>query len=199
TNITLKDLNLETVESKIVGEIDLDYSKNGMANFVNDVVIIANLKDSKIATNDLNAFYNEFGPDEMILLDTEFKRTLNNFTANNLKFQTGDTNIEGDYSFENILDSEKEYAITATNHNISTNYFDLRRFMPKVLGDVVPVELKELGSFNLSGNTSIIGNELVTKSNLLSGIGQANVDLEMGNINNFEKAYYKGNVVLKDF
>src|SRR5690606_20596128 len=75
----------------------------------------------------------------------------------------------------------------------------LRRFMPRVLGDVVPVELKELGSFNLSGNTSIIGNELVTKSNLLSGIGQANVDLEMGNINNFEKAYYKGNVVLKDF
>ncbi|OAD92443.1 N-acetyl-gamma-glutamyl-phosphate reductase [Aequorivita soesokkakensis] len=199
TNITLKDLNLETEESKIVGEIDLDYSKNGMANFVNDVVIIANLKDSKIATNDLNAFYNEFGPDQMILLDTEFKGTLNNFTANNLKFQTGDTNIEGDYSFENILDSEKEYAITATNHNISTNYFDLRRFMPKVLGDVVPVELKELGAFNLSGNTSIIGSELNTKSNLRSGIGQANVDLKMGNINNIDNAYYKGNVVLKDF
>jgi hypothetical protein len=199
TNITLKDLNLETVESKIVGDIDLDYSKNGMANFVNDVVIIANLKDSKIATNDLNAFYNEFGPDQMILLDTEFKGTLNNFTANNLKFQTGDTNIEGDYSFENILDSEKEYAITATNHNISTNYFDLRRFMPKVLGDVVPVELKELGAFNLSGNTSIIGSELNTKSNLRSGIGQANVDLKMGNINNIDNAYYKGNVVLKDF
>ncbi len=199
TNITLKDLNLETVESKIVGEIDLDYSKNGMANFVNDVVIIANLKDSKIATNDLNAFYNEFGPDQLILLDTEFKGTLNNFTANNLKFQTGDTNIEGDYAFENILDSEKEYAITATNHNISTNYFDLRRFMPKVLGEVVPVELKELGAFNLSGNTSIIGSELNTKSNLRSGIGQANVDLKMGNINNIDNAYYKGNVVLKDF
>jgi hypothetical protein len=199
TNITLKDLNLETEESKIVGEIDLDYSKNGMANFVNDVVIIANLKDSKIATNDLNAFYNEFGPDQLILLDTEFKGTLNNFTANNLKFQTGDTNIEGDYAFENILDSEKEYAITATNHNISTNYFNLRRFMPKVLGEVVPVELKELGAFNLSGNTSIIGSELNTKSNLRSGIGQANVDLKMGNINNIDNAYYKGNVVLKDF
>ncbi len=199
TNITLKDLNLETTESKVMGDVDLDYSKNGMANFVNDVVIIANLKDSKIATNDLNAFYNEFGPDQMILLDTEFKGTLNNFNANNLKFQTGDTNIEGDYSFENILDSEKEYAITATNHNISTNYFDLRRFMPKVLGDVVPVELKELGAFNLSGNTSIIGSELNTKSNLRSGIGQANVDLKMGNINNIDNAYYKGNVVLKDF
>lgn len=199
TNITLKDLNLETVASKIVGNIDLDYSKSGMANFVNDVVITANFKDSKVATNDLNAFYNEFGPDQLILLDTELKGTLNNFTANNLKFQTGDTNIEGDYAFENILDSKKEYAITATNHNISTNYFDLRRFMPRVLGDVVPAELKELGSFNLSGTTSIIGSELITKSNLRSGIGQAVVDLKMGNINNIDNAYYKGNVVLKDF
>jgi hypothetical protein len=199
TNITLKDLTLETTESKLVGDVDLDYSKNGMADFVNDVMITANLKDSKVATNDLNAFYNEFGPDQLISLETELKGTLNNFTTNNLKLQTDDTDISGDYSFQNILDSEKDYAITAKNHNISTNYFDLRRFMPRVLGDVVPVELKELGSFNLSGNTSIIGNELNTKSDLRSGIGQAKVDLKMGNINNIDNAYYKGNVVLKDF
>ena len=199
TNITLKDLNLETTESKIVGDVDLDYSKNGMSDFVNNVVITAILKDSKVASNDLNGFYNEFGPDQLILLDVELKGTLNDFTANNLTLKTADTNIQGDYTFKNILDSEKEYAIIASNHNISTNYFDLRRFMPRVLGDVVPVELKELASFNLSGNTSIIGDELNTKSNLHSGIGQANVDLKMGNINNIDKAYYKGNVVLKDF
>ena len=199
TNITLKDLNLETTESKIVGDLDLDYSKRGFADFVNDVVITASLKDSKISTNDLNAFYNEFGPDQLILLDTELTGTLNNFTANNLKFQTGDTNIEGDYAFENILDSEKEYAITAKSHNISTNYFDLRRFMPRVLGDVVPVELKELGGFNFSGNTSIIGSELSTNSNMQSAIGQAVVDLKMGNIDNFDNAYYNGNIILRNF
>ncbi len=199
TNITLKNLNLETIDSKIIGDIDLDYSKNGMTDFVNNVLITANLKDSRLATNDLNAFYNEFGADQLILLSTELKGTLNNFTANNLKFQTGDTNIEGDYSFENILDKEKDYAITAHNHSISTNYFDLRRFMPRVLGEVVPVELKELGSFNFSGNTSIIGSELNTKSNLHSSIGQLIADLKMGNINNIDNAYYKGNVVLKDF
>ena len=199
TNITLKDLNLETLESKIAGEMDLDYSKNGMADFVNDVVITANLKDSKIATNDLNAFYNEFGPDQLVFLDTELKGTLNNFTVTDLTLKTNDTNIRGDYAFQNVLDNEKEYIITAANHDISTNYFDLRRFMPRVLGDVVPVELKELGSFNLSGNTSIKGSELNTKSVLRSAIGQANVDLNMGNINNIDNAYYRGNVVLKDF
>jgi len=199
TNITLNNLNLKTTESQIVGDVDLDYSKNGFADFINDVVITATLKDSKIATNDLNDFYNEFGPDQLILLDTELKGTLNDFTATNLKFQTGDTNIKGDYAFQNILNSENGYAITANNHYIATNYYDLRRFMPKILGNVVPAELKELKNFNLSGNTSIAGDELNTKSNLQSGIGQANLDLKIGNITNIDNAYYQGNVVLKNF
>ena len=199
TNITLKDLNLKTTNSQIKGEIDLDYSKNGMADFINHVTITANLKNSVIATNDLNGFYNEFGPDQLIYLDTELKGTLNNFTAVNTIFETGASTIQGDYTFRNILDLDKDYEITATNHYIATNYYELRRFMPKVLGDVVPVELKELQSFSLSGITYIIGSELNTKSNLESGIGQAKIDLKMGNINNIDNAYYKGNVVLSNF
>ena len=199
TNITLKDLNLKTTESQLIGDVDLDYSKNGMADFVNDVVITANLKDSKVATNDLNDFYNEFGPNQIIFLDAAMKGTLNDFTATDVNFRTGDTNIKGDYAFQNILNSENGYSITATNHYIATNYYDLRRFMPRVLGNVVPTELKELKNFYLSGNTSIVGDELNTKSNLQSGIGQAKLDLKIGNITNIDYAYYKGNVVLRNF
>lgn len=199
TNITLKNLKLKTIQSEIVGDIDLDYSKNGMADFVNDVVITASLKDSKLATNDLNGFYNEFGPNQVVLLDTELKGTLNDFTATSLNFKTGDTNIQGDYSFQNILDTEKDYSIIATNHYIATNYYDLRRFMPRIIGNIIPAELKELKSFNFSGNTSIIGNELNTKSDLQTAIGRAILDLKMGNINNIDNAYYKGNVILRDF
>ena len=199
TNITLKDLNLKTTESQLIGDVDLDYSKNGMADFVNDVVITANLKDSKVATNDLNDFYNEFGPNQIIFLDAAMKGTLNDFTATDVNFRTGDTNIQGDYAFQNILNSENGYSITATNHYIATNYYDLRRFMPRVLGNVVPAELKELKNFYLSGNTSIVGDELNTKSNLQSGIGQAKLDLKIGNITNIDYAYYQGNVVLRNF
>ena len=199
TNITLKDLNLKTTESQLIGDVDLDYSKNGMADFVNDVVITANLKDSKVATNDLNDFYNEFGPNQIIFLDAAMKGTLNDFTATDVNFRTGDTNIKGDYAFQNILNSENGYSITAFNHYIATNYYDLRRFMPRVLGNVVPAELKELKNFYLSGNTSIVGDELNTKSNLQSGIGQAKLDLKIGNITNIDYAYYQGNVVLRNF
>ena len=199
TNMTLKNLNLETNESKIMGFVDLDFSKNGMVDFINQVVINADFKDSEIATNDLNGFFNEFGPDQLILLDGRIEGILNDFTVTGLKLQTSDTDIEGDYAFQNILDPEKGYSIIANNHNISTNYFDLRRFMPKILGDVVPVELKEMGKFNLTGNTSIIGDELNTKSNLISGIGIANLDLKIGNVSTIEKAYYRGNILFRDF
>lgn len=199
TNIALKDLFLETTESVVRGNIDLDYSKSGMSDFVNDVVITASLEDSEIASNDLNAFYNEFGPDQMIFLDTELTGTLNNFTTDNLKLATGETNIQGDFAFQNLLDPDLTYSISAKNHNVATNYFDLRRFMPHILGDIIPVQLKQLGSFNLNGNTTIINNELVTKSILTSGIGKANTDLKIGNIDNIDRAYYKGNVILRNF
>ncbi len=199
TNITLKNMNLETPNSKLIGEIDLDFSKNGMANFENEVVITAHLTDSEVSTNDLNAFYNEFGPDQLILLNVELKGTLNDFSATDVKLATGETHIRGDFSFKNILHTDNPFSLIAKNHNITTNYYDLRRFMPVILGDVIPVELKELSTFNYNGNTSMAGDELITKSVLHSGIGQANVDLKMGNIHNIEHANYKGNVVLKEF
>ena len=199
TNLTFKNLYLQTLESTIVGDVDLDFSKNGMTDFINEVVITANLKDSEVATNDLNTFYNEFGPDQVILLDADLKGILNDFTTENLHLRVGDTDIRGDFSFKNIIGEEKDFSIIAANHNVNTNYFDLRRFMPRVFGDVIPQELKELRNFRLIGNSSIINNELITKSNLNSDIGQAKVDLKIGNINNIDYAYYKGEMELWDF
>ncbi len=196
--ITLKNLKLETEQSKIVGDVILD-TRKGMADFLNDVVITANFKKSLISTDDLNAFYNEFGPDQIVYLDAEMQGTLNDFTVKNATLKTGDTDIRGDFTFQNLLDAENQYSITATNHNIATNYYDLRRFMPVILGELLPVELKEFGNFRLVGNTTIIGEELNTNSNLSSAIGEAKVDLKMGNINNFDNAYYNGNVVFTDF
>lgn len=199
TNITLNNLDLQTGESVIVGDLDLDYSKNGMSDFANNVVITANLNNSQVVTNDLNNFYDEFGPDQVLLLDSELNGTLNNFTANQVVLNIGNTKIRGNYAIKNILATDKDYEIRGSNHTITTNYYDLRRFMPRLLGDVIPAEMKELGNFSLIGNSAMIGNTLTTKSNLHSGIGQAEVDLKLENLNNIRNATYKGNVVFKEF
>lgn len=199
TNLTFENLQLKTPQSLIVGDVDLDFSKNGMADFVNQVVITANFEDSEIASNDLNTFYDEFGEDQLIFLDGELKGILNDFTAENLNLRVGDTKILGDVSFKNIIGPDNSFAIVATDHNITTNFYDLRRFMPRVFGNIIPVELKELRNFRLVGNTSIIDNVLVTKSNMSSDIGNAAVDLRIGNLANIDNSYYKGTLVLRDF
>lgn len=199
TNITLREMTLKTSESNMFGDVDLDFSKNGMADFVNDVVITANFQNSTIGTNDLNVFYNEFGPNETIKFNSTIYGTLNDFVADNLTLTTQDTYISGNFRFQNILDSEKEFLIAASNHSISTNYFDLRRFMPNILGNSIPVELKPLGIFTLTGNTSIINDEIITSSTLNSSIGSANLQIKIGNIENIDYAYYKGNVSLRNF
>lgn len=194
-----KNLVLETGGSKLVGNILLDYSKNGMADFTNNVIVHAEFDDTVIATNDLNELYNEFGPNQLIHIDGTFTGILNDFKLENADIRTGNSRISGDFHFRNLLNEEAEFYINANNHRINTDYYDLRRLLPRILGDVLPNELKTLGRISFNGNTSITASELSTKSTLLSGIGGVEASLDMGNINNIDNAYYKGNVKLSRF
>lgn len=199
TAIILKDLILQTNESDIKGDIELDYSKSGFSNFINDVLITADIKESNVSTNDLNAFYNEFGSNQIVYLDSNLKGTLNDFTIKQTTIRTDDSNIQGDYTLKNLFTNDANYTIIGQNHTIQTSYFDLRRFMPRVLGDILPVQLKELGSIDLRGTTSIIGSDLKTDSYLVSSIGEADINLKMENITDFQNAFYNGNIILNDF
>jgi hypothetical protein len=196
--MTLDDLILETETSKIKGDIALQYD-SGFADFENKVIITANLSESLLSTNDLNSFYNEFGPDQIIEVNGNLNGTLNNFTFTNVSLQTSNTSIKGDFAFKDVLKGNDTYIINLDRHNITTSYYDLRRFMPKVIGEVLPTEIKMLGTFNFNGTSSITSSELNTNSSLQSTIGQAQAQLSMGNINDFDNAYYDGNIILNNF
>ena len=192
----IKDLELQTQYSIIKGDITLDYSENGMSDFENDVVITAIFNDSEISTNDLNVFYNEFGKDQNILLNTDFEGTLNAFKISETRLATSNTTVEGDYNFYNLLSASSDFSIQSSNHTIQTSYYDLRRFMPRVLGDVLPNQLKDIGTVTFTGKTSINTTQLITNSTINTGVGSAKADIELGNITDFDNAYYNGNVVL---
>lgn len=197
--IVLNNLTLETRASKIIGDVQLLHDGKGFSDFENNVVIIADLNNSEILTDDLNAFYDEFGSDQILQISGSLNGTLNNFTFKNADIRTGATRIRGDYTFLNLLKEGDSYKISINNHNITTSYFELRRFMPRLLGEVLPKELKDLGAFNFQGNTSITSTDLVTDSHIRSTIGNADANFIMGNISNFDNAYYRGNIVLDQF
>jgi len=198
-HIKLDALKLTTDESYIDADVLLSLDENGFADFENNVVFDVDFREADIATNELNAFYNEFGADQQLEFTTHFRGTLNDFELQELNLQNQNTRITGNFTFKDLLKGGQEYNIQASNHTITSNYYDLRRFMPRVLGDVMPKEMQSLRDFRFTGTTRISGTDLQTRGDIQSALGSLKTDLKMGNINNVDNATYKGSIDLNNF
>ncbi len=197
--LDLKNLMLETTQSVINGDIALQHGGKGMGNFANNVTLIAKFVDTKIATNDLRGFYNEFGEDMVISLDGNLNGTLNDFTFTNAKLRTKGLSLTGDYTFQHLLDKEEPYFISGKKHVIRANYYDLSRLLPNILGKVLPNTLKNFGTIYFNGNTTLTPIQLTTQSVLNSALGYAKTNITINHLNHPESASYKGNVVVDKF
>lgn len=197
--MTLKDLELLTEQSHLKGDLVMNYEANGFSDFVNTVVFVGAFEDSKIATNDLNGFYNEFGNNQILNFRGSVNGTLNNFSFTNGSVRTGSTRVAGDFYFKDIVKGADAFNINLKRHNITTSFYDLRRFLPNILGDVLPEELKKLGVFDYDGSTQVNSSRLVTDANFLSDIGSAEAILTIDDYANIDTATYRGNLILDNF
>jgi len=197
-NLTLKDLNLVTASSMILGDIKMSYGENGMVDFENNVNISAQFDESIISTNDLNAFYNEFDPDRNITLLGDFEGILNDFTFTNTFIESWGIRVLGDFTFKDLLKEDEDFLIVGTNHKFYANHRELKRLMPRVLSDL-PDEIRFFGDFKLSGNTSLTSTTLNTESTLISPLGLIDVNVALTDIDDFDNASYVGNLKLIGF
>lgn len=197
--IDLKALKLKTKTSAIDGDIALLIDETGFSDFVNKVVFEADFRNANISTNDLNYFYNEFGVDQTLDFKGNMRGPLNDFSLKNLELSNQGTSIRGDFTFKDLLKDENTYEITAANHIIESNYYDLRRFLPNVLGKVMPTEMQALRDFSLIGTTTISGTNLDTDVSIQSALGSVKTNLKMTSINNVNFATYRGTIDVTNF
>ncbi|WP_339610518.1 hypothetical protein [uncultured Planktosalinus sp.] len=197
--IQLNQLDLKTSESNVEADVILYFDESGFSDFTNNVVFEADFKNASVATNDLNYFYDEFGKNQRIDFSGKLDGPLNNLSLTSLNLQNQTTNIQGDFVFKDLLKDGSVYEIEANNHKINSNYFDLRRFMPNILGNLLPKELQQLRDFSFNGTTKITGTNLDTDLEVNSALGLVKTKLKMGSIDNVNQASYKGNVDLRKF
>ena len=197
--MTLKDMKLQTSQSTLNGDLVMDYSANGYSDFVNTVVFTASFTPSSIATNDLNGFYNEFGANQTIGFKGNFKGVLNDFSFTQAAITTANTKVAGDYYFKDILKGATAFTINFKRHDITTSYYDLRRFLPNILGSVLPQQLSSLGVFDYQGTSRINSNTFTTQANFVSDIGRAQASVSIDNYRDIALASYKGNITLSSF
>lgn len=199
-SIKLNSLKLETKEkSRLNGDFLFNYKRSQISDFLNKATLDFKFIETEINTNDLNTFYNEFGNNQMITLNGDVNGNLNDFVFTNGLISCNKINIRGKYSFKNLFKQNNDFIVYATNHSISADYMSLSRFMPTILGRVLPKEIDYLGKINFIGSTTVTKSTLETSSNLVSSLGTAQTIININNLNNSEKASYVGEIKFKDF
>ncbi|QTY27761.1 translocation/assembly module TamB domain-containing protein [Flavobacterium sp. CS20] len=197
SQMRLDQLKLKMPESEIATDLKFEFQKGDWSDFENKVQISANFDQSKISTTDLNYFYSGFGFNENLVLSGQLNGTLNDFSFKNIKIDGMQrSEISGDIVISQITNPDK-FQLKTQNIDITTNYFDLKRLLPKVLGDNLPEFIQYMGNFSVNGQTQIFGQNLNAELNLKSTVGQGLVKLDFKNLNLPDEVEYKGFLNLK--
>jgi len=201
TQMILEGLTLETPHSFIDANIDLVYVVSDFADFLNKVEITGNFENSFISTNDLQLFYEPFGDDQILTINSDIQGTLNDFVLEDLRLSGMDRTImNGSVRIEGAFTEEMQgFKMTGDFDRLSTNYYDLVNFLPTTLGTTLPITLRDFGNLQLRGRTKLTTQSLAANVFITTQLGTAKADVVLNNFTNTEATTYKGNVVINNF
>lgn len=202
-SISLEKLSLETKESMLKGKVILSYNKDNhdFSDFNNRVLFDVELESATLSTNDIRFFYAELGKDKKFFLKSKVKGTLNNFYATNLYLRDDKNSIiKGDVNFKNLFPrSPGEFYMKGDFDKITSNYSDLIKLLPNILGKKLPSSLQKLGQFNFVGNAEVTQKYIDADFVMNTALGLIESDLHMSDIDNIDNAKYKGYLILDNF
>lgn len=202
-SIVLNKLAVTTKESFLSGRVVLSYNKDNhdFSDFNNKVKFDVRVDSATLATNDIRHFYKELDKNQKFYLKSKITGTLNDFYATNLflkdyKFST----IRGDVNFKNLFPrSPGKFYMKGNFKRISSNYVDLTKLLPNILGKKLPTSLQKLGQFNFAGDVEVTQQYINSDFVMKTALGIIESDLHMSDINNIDNAKYNGNIILDGF
>nr|WP_274704090.1 translocation/assembly module TamB domain-containing protein [Polaribacter marinus] len=200
TAMFFKNTTLQTVKSKINGDIEFHYKRKDLAKFNDKVNITADFKKSKIAVYDLKKFYKELSGNDIIDFSTKLNGQLNNFTLKNLNLLSRKgIKVNGELSFVNVLNTERGFVFDGDLANLTATYNELKSILPNVLGKTLPSEFEKLGKFTVIGKVRVTPKQMQATVNIDSEIGSTISDLQITNIDDIDFAEYSGEIELNNF
>ena len=202
-NIILNKLEITTKESFLKGNVVLKYSKENkdFSDFNNRVKFDVTLDSATLATNDIRHFYDDLGKNQKFFLKSKITGTLNDLYATNLylndyKFST----IKGDINFKNLFPkSPGKFYMKGNLKRISSNYADLTKLLPNILGKKLPTSLQKIGQFDFVGKVEVTQKYINADFVMNTALGIIESDLHMSDIDNIDNAKYNGNIILDHF
>ncbi len=200
-NILLDDLDIMTQHSRFKGKAALNYKREDFTDFNNKVHFDIRVDKAFLSTNDIRYFYKEMGANQNFTLKAHVTGTLNNLTARKMSLiDSKNTQIVGDVNFKNLFGtSSQPFFMNGDFKKVSSNYDNLIRLLPNVLGTKLPTSLKKIGQFELRGKAEITVKTIIADFYMSTALGNIQSKLSMSNIDNIDNAQYKGNIILEEF
>ncbi len=193
-------LAIRTPGSALNGSLIFNYDRKDFANFLNKVNVDANFNDSKLAFDEVNLLYDQFGKGKEVSFSSSFNGVLNDLNLEDLFLLSDNTGIRGDFNFKNLFSKNKPFSMQAKMKNVTSNYYQLNALMPNILGKSLPPSIfKKLGQFTIRGDALVTESSIDAKVNVNTAIGSSYTDMRLTNINNIDEAAYEGFVSLIDF
>lgn len=192
--IGVRNTFVKTPFSEINGDIEFWAKNESFGNFLNDVTLNADIKNSVIGTEDINQFYNGFSAGKIIDIQTHIKGVLNNFSAQNTQAFYQNTSILGDFQLKNLFSDDQEIQVIGSVEKIASVYSDLTSLMPVDLGENLPEMVREFGFFQTNGDFDYTSNAIDLDMAVSSQIGDFSVKGMLFDFSDLKKASYKGNL-----
>ncbi len=199
SQMLFEELSIATNSSLLQGRLQFDYKREDFAEFFDKVNLTAKFEDSTVSFDEVNLFYHEFGSFIKADFDTEISGVLNDLTAKNFKLTSNTTRIRGDLRFQNLFESNQPFFMHGRFDQLSSNYYQLKGLLPDILGRTLPTSFKNLGQFNITGNSLITDNSVDAQLLIKTSIGQSESDLLLSNIQNIDEATYSGSISFTEF
>ena len=194
------DLMLQTPQSLVNANLEFNYQTEDFSDFVNKVEITGNFTESIVSSTDLQAFYAEFGDDQIMRLNTDFEGTLNSFDLPNLQLTGMDrSRVEGDVNIQGAFSQGGEdFKLTGDFSEFTTNYYDLVNLLPGDLRGKLPETLREFGNLRMRGDAIVTGSNLDADVIINTQLGSAEADVILRGFDNSQNVTYTGKLIFED-
>ncbi len=198
-SMQIKNLLLETDQSKIAGDIRLRYSRENLKHFFDEVALEGNLK-GRVSGRDINVFGSDtlFSPGEKIDFRSAVAGYFNELEWNDLHLETT-TGIQwdGEAVLYNLTETDS-IGIHAFFDNFSADRAALAGLMPGTAKKYLPESVEKLGKFSLRGDLRYAPSLLTEKLTLTSAGGETRSDLRFYWPEN-SPSVYAGNIAFVNF
>jgi len=194
------NLIIQTPQSLVNADLEFNYKTEYFSDFENKVEITGTFTESVISSTDLQAFYAEFGDNQIMQLNTDINGTLNDFVLPNVQLTgmdrsrvAGIVNIEGAFS-----QGGEDFRLTGDFTDFTTNYYDLINLLPGDLKGQLPENLREFGNLRMRGDAVVTNSNLNADVTIDTQLGSAEADVVLRGFNNSRNVTYQGKLIFED-